>query len=163
MGRIPWGAALTLILLSSHLTLMMLPNLEAYDIPMAAIVKTLASSFYWIFVFVIYGEIFTSVIGNVFGIERQVKKHFSVPSIIIVGFIFLVCYFISLINYGTLLSYLYPLFGYVSLTFIILLWMKPFDDGSKGKKPEKEKRSFSMDLFRFILFLRLLFHNGFAI
>ncbi|OMF62543.1 hypothetical protein BK139_04005 [Paenibacillus sp. FSL R5-0490] len=128
------GAALTLILLSSHLTLMMLPNLEAYDIPMAAIVKTLASSFYWIFVFVIYGEIFTSVIGNVFGIERQVKKHFSVPSILIVGFIFVVCYFISLINYGTLLSYLYPIFGYVSLTFIILLWMKPFDDGSKGKK-----------------------------
>ncbi|MCM3705810.1 MULTISPECIES: YkvI family membrane protein [Cytobacillus] len=131
------GAALTLILLSSHLTLMMLPNLEVYDIPMAAIVKTLAPSFYWIFVFVIYGEIFTSVIGNVFGIERQVRKHFSIPSIIIVGFIFVVCYFISLINYGTLLSYLYPVFGYVSLTFIILLWMKPFDDGSKGKKNEK--------------------------
>jgi uncharacterized membrane protein YkvI len=116
---------------------MMLPNLQAYDIPMAAIVKTLASSFYWIFVFVIYGEIFTSVIGNVFGIERQVKKYISVPSIIIVGFIFIVCYFISLINYGTLLSYLYPVFGYVSLTFIILLWMKPFDNGSKGKKAKK--------------------------
>lgn len=122
------GAALTVILISSHFTLVMLPNIEAYDIPMAAIVKTLASSFYWIFVFVIYGEIFTSVIGNVFGIERQVKKYISLPSAVTVSTIFVISYFISLINYGTLLSYLYPIFGYVSLTFIILLWMKPFND-----------------------------------
>jgi uncharacterized membrane protein YkvI len=112
----------------------MLPNIEAYDIPMAAIVKTLASSIYWIFVFVIYGEIFTSVIGNVFGIERQIKKYISLPSIVIVSAIFVICYFISLINYGTLLSYLYPIFGYVSLTFIILLWMKPFDGDENTKK-----------------------------
>jgi uncharacterized membrane protein YkvI len=128
------GAALTIILISSHLTLVMLPNIEAYDIPMAAIVKTLASSIYWIFVFVIYGEIFTSVIGNVFGIERQIKKYISLPSIVIVSAIFVICYFISLINYGTLLSYLYPIFGYVSLTFIILLWMKPFDGDENTKK-----------------------------
>ncbi|GLB60416.1 YkvI family membrane protein [Cytobacillus sp. NCCP-133] len=128
------GAALTLILISSHLTLVMLPNIEAFDIPMAAIVKTLASSIYWIFVFVIYGEIFTSVIGNVFGIERQVKKYISLPSIATVSIIFVICYFISLINYGTLLSYLYPIFGYVSLTFIILLWMKPFAEDKNSNK-----------------------------
>lgn len=38
-GGIIGGAALTLILLSSHATLIMLPNLEIYEIPMAAIMK----------------------------------------------------------------------------------------------------------------------------
>ncbi|MBY0120907.1 hypothetical protein [Bacillus sp. S/N-304-OC-R1] len=126
-GGILGGAALTIILLSSHLTLVMLPQLESYEIPMAVIMKTFASSLFWVYVFIIYGEIFTSVIGNVFGIERQVRKYVAIPSIVTVCFIFIICFFISLINYGTLLSYLYPLFGYISIIFIVLLWMKPFE------------------------------------
>ena len=53
----------------------MLPNLEIYEIPMAIIMKQIAPFFYWIFVLVIYGEIFTSVIGNVFGLDRQLKQY----------------------------------------------------------------------------------------
>ena len=132
-GGILGGAALTVILISSHMTLVMLPNLEAFEIPMAVIMKTIASSLFWIYVIIIYGEIFTSVIGNVFGIERQVRKYVSIPTIVTVSIIFVICYWISLINYGTLLSYLYPLFGYISLIFIILLWMKPFEDGKDPK------------------------------
>ncbi|MFD2443314.1 GerAB/ArcD/ProY family transporter [Bacillus sp. CGMCC 1.16607] len=127
-GGILGGAALTLILLSSHLTLVMLPNLEMYEIPMAVIMKNIASGFYWIFVFIIYGEIFTSVIGNVFGIERQLKKYIPVSKMMMVSMIFLITYFISLVNYSTLLSYLYPLFGYISIIFIVLLWMRQLPD-----------------------------------
>jgi len=130
-GGILGGIALTVILISSHITLVMLPNLESYDIPMAVIMKTIASSFFWIYVFIIYGEIFTSVIGNVFGIERQVRQYIKVPSILTVSVIFVICFFISLINYGTLLSYLYPIFGYISIIFIVLLWMKPFHASQK--------------------------------
>ncbi len=122
------GIALTIILVSSHLSLVNIPNLESYEIPMAAIMKSLASSIYWIFVFVIYGEIFTSVIGNVFGVERQIRQYFNIPTVVTVIGIFTVCYFGSFIEYGELLSYLYPLFGYISLTFIILLWMKKETD-----------------------------------
>ncbi|WP_442599290.1 YkvI family membrane protein [Neobacillus sp. D3-1R] len=124
-GGILGGIALTLILISSHITLVMLPNLESYEIPMAVIMKNIASGLYWIFILIIYGEIFTSVIGNVFGLERQLKRYIAMPSIVIVCFIFMVTYFISLVDYSTLLSYLYPLFGYISLLFFILLWMKP--------------------------------------
>lgn len=124
-GGILGGAALTLILISSHLTLVMLPDVDSYNIPMAIVMKTLAASFYWIFIFVIYGEILTSVVGNVFGLERQIRQYINIPAVITVSFIFIICYFASSINYGTLLSYMYPLFGYVSLGFIIVLWMKP--------------------------------------
>lgn len=122
------GAALTIILLSSHFTLVMLPNLEMYDIPMAVIMKSLASGLYWIFILVIYGEIFTSVIGNIFGLERQIKTFVQLPSLVIVGGIFFITIMISFIPYGTLLSYLYPIFGYVSILFIVLLWLKPLEE-----------------------------------
>jgi uncharacterized membrane protein YkvI len=130
-GGILGGMALTIILISSHLTLIMLPNLQLYQIPMAVIMKNLAPFLYWIFVLVIYGEIFTSVIGNVFGIDRQIKQYLSVPTLLSISCIFAVCYVISLIDYGQLLSYLYPLFGYISLIFFVLLWMRPIPPESK--------------------------------
>lgn len=124
-GGILGGTALTVILISSHFTLIMLPNLEIYEIPMAIIMKQTAPFFYWIFVLVIFGEIFTSVIGNVFGIERQIRQIVTIPTFITTSAIFIVAYLISLIDYSKLLSSLYPLFGYISLIFFILLWMKP--------------------------------------
>lgn len=126
-GGIIGGTALTLILLSSHLTLIMLPGFETFEIPMAVVMKQLAAGLYGIFVLIVYGEIFTSVIGNIFGLERQIQKYFKLPSLLVVSLLFLICYFISLIDYGTLLSILYPVFGYISLIFIILLWMKPLN------------------------------------
>lgn len=125
-GGILGGASLTLILISGHFTLIMLPNLELYEIPMAVIMKNLAPFLYWVFVLIIYGEIFTSVIGNVFGLDRQLKQYMGVPTMVSITAIFTVSYLISLVDYGKLLSYLYPLFGYVSLSFFVLLWMKPF-------------------------------------
>ena len=120
-GGILGGTALTVILISSHFTLIMLPNLEIYEIPMAIIMKQIAPFFYWIFVLVIYGEIFTSVIGNVFGLDRQIRQIITVPTFITISAIFIVSYLISLINYSKLLSSLYPLFGYISLIFFILI------------------------------------------
>ena len=113
------------------MTLVMLPNFASYEIPMAIIMKNLVPGLYWIFVLVIYGEIFTSVIGNVFGLEKQIKQYIVLPKIVIVTGIFVVSYLLSLFEYSRLLSYLYPIFGYVSLLFIILLWMKPESDSKK--------------------------------
>jgi len=124
-GGILGGSALTIILIASHFSLIMLPNLEIYNIPMAIVMKNLAPFLFWIFVLVIYGEIFTSVIGNVFGLDRQLKQYSSIPTMLSVTLIFVVSYLISLVNYGTLLSYLYPLFGYICMIFFILLWIKP--------------------------------------
>ncbi|MCM3568714.1 hypothetical protein [Neobacillus mesonae] len=130
-GGILGGLGLTFILIASHFTLIMLPNLELYEIPMAIIMKNLAPFFYWIFILVIYGEIFTSVIGNVFGLDRQLKQYMEIPTILSVTAIFFVSYLISLVNYGTLLSHLYPLFGYICMTFFVLLWMKPLEPSYK--------------------------------
>jgi len=131
MGGIIGGTALTLILIAGHFTLIMLPDFTTYEIPMAVIMKNLASGLYWIFILIIYGEIFTSVIGNVFGLEKQIKRYVSIPKMVTVSGIFAVTYIISLFEYSRLLSYLYPLFGYISIIFIVLLWMKPENEIEK--------------------------------
>lgn len=126
-GGILGGIFLTMILLSGHLALMTLPNVMDYEIPSAIIMKSVADTLYWMFIFVIYGEIFTSVIGNIFGLERQISHFWKVPSIFIILLLFMITVLISEIGYGRLLGFLYPLFGYISLIFLVLVWKSKMD------------------------------------
>ncbi|WP_042349129.1 YkvI family membrane protein [Bacillus massiliigorillae] len=121
-GGVLGGICLTLILLTSHLSLITLPNILEYDIPSAELMKSVATPFYWVFIFVIYGEIFSSLVGNIFGLEKQLQKYINVKSMSIFLALLLAAYLVSLIQYRTLLSVLYPLFGYVSLVFLLLLF-----------------------------------------
>lgn len=119
------GFFLTMILISSHITLVLIPDVTQYQIPMAVVMKSFVAGFYFIYIIIIYGEIFTSVIGGVFGLEKQLTNYWKGSSLMTFSGIFLVIYSLSFFEYSELLSYLYPLFGYMSLVFIILLWMKP--------------------------------------
>lgn len=124
-GGILGGIALMMILISSHFSLIMLKDVYLYSIPMATIMKHLAPQLSWVYILVIYGEIFSSVIGNIYGLERQLRSFIPLPSMVLIGGIILVSYLISYVQYGTLLSFLYPIFGYISLVFLLFLWIKP--------------------------------------
>lgn len=118
------GIGLGLILLFSHMALSTLPNVETFDIPMAQLVKGTFSSIYYLYLLVIFGEVFTSVIGNLYGIERQLKAKFHFSSFHIILAILLVAFFISFIGYSDLITRLYPIFGYISIGFILCLTIK---------------------------------------
>lgn len=123
-GGILGGIFLTLILTSSHIALSTLPDLLQYDIPMAEVMKTTLFSFYFIYIAVIYGEVFTSVIGNLFGLEKQIISYFEIPRMIVICAILCIAAFISKIGYSSLISSLYPIFGYLCLVMLILLIVK---------------------------------------
>lgn len=127
-GAILGGIFLTIILLTGHFSLMTLPDVNNYEIPSAVIMRTAASQLYWMFILVIYGEIFTSVIGNIYGLQRQISGYIKMPSMPIIAVIFLIALIISEFGYGRLLGYIYPVFGYISLLFLMLVWK------SKGGK-----------------------------
>ncbi|WP_243385439.1 hypothetical protein [Bacillus kexueae] len=123
-GAIFGGIGLGIILMASHLALSNLTNVGVYDIPMAQLIKEGARTFYLLYVIVICGEVFTSVIGNVYGIEKQMKSNFRKSTFINLSIISVVTYSISLIGYSELITKLYPLFGYVSLSFLLVLMVK---------------------------------------
>ncbi|MGM7720084.1 YkvI family membrane protein [Metabacillus sp. Hm71] len=118
------GLLLTIILISSHLALSTLPNLTQYEIPMAEAMKTTFYAFYFIYIAVIYGEVFTSVIGNLFGLEKQVLSYINLPRMVIVIAILSAAAFISKFGYSSLISLLYPIFGYICLGVLALLMLK---------------------------------------
>ncbi|RWR12436.1 hypothetical protein QNH23_08990 [Siminovitchia fortis] len=124
-GGVIGGLLLTVILSSSHISLGTLSDPASFDIPMAVIVEGTAGTLYFLYLLIIYGEIFTSVIGNLYGLERQIRSYLPIHSLWIYICLLSVVYVISLVKYGTLLEILYPLFGYISIGFLFLLLIKP--------------------------------------
>lgn len=123
-GGMLGGIFLTAILVSSHIALSTLPNVENFDIPMAEVMKSTMYAIYFIYIAIIYGEVFTSVIGNLYGLERQISSFLKIPSIVIICGILCIAAFISKIGYSSLISSLYPIFGYVCLGMLVLLIVK---------------------------------------
>ncbi|WP_078381282.1 YkvI family membrane protein [Sutcliffiella halmapala] len=120
-GGLIGGLILCFILLTCHISIASLPNFQSFEIPMAEVVKLSMISFFGIYVFVIYGEIFTSVVSDIFGLQRQLESMWNVPRYLITIVLITIIYMISQIGYGSLIEHLYPLFGYVSIAFLILL------------------------------------------
>ncbi|MGN1402197.1 MAG: hypothetical protein ACI4XL_11930 [Bacillus sp. (in: firmicutes)] len=123
-GGVLGGICLTVILLTSHLSLVSLPDVMRFDIPTAELMKGVTKPLYMIYLFVIFGEIFTSLVGNAFGMEKQLRKYVSVHSIITIFVVLAGAYFISYLPYSQLLAFLYPLFGYIGVLFLFLLYRK---------------------------------------
>ncbi|QFT88529.1 hypothetical protein FIU87_07740 [Bacillus sp. THAF10] len=115
------GLILCFILISCHISIASLPNFHTFEIPMAEVVKFGMLSFFGIYVFVIYGEIFTSVVSDIFGLQRQLESMLGISKYLITFVLVTIIYMISQIGYGSLIEHLYPFFGYVSMAFLLLL------------------------------------------
>lgn len=120
-----WGGfGLFFLLLMSHFSMSVFPWTFTYEIPMAEVVKYFGTFIHIFFLFVIYGEIFNTVAGNVFGIARQLKVTFDLHYRHTIVMILFIIFLISQVGYGNLLTVLYPLFGYIGLIFLLFLLLK---------------------------------------
>ncbi|MTH53182.1 hypothetical protein GKZ89_07125 [Bacillus mangrovi] len=124
------GFLLLLIMLGSHLSLLYLPDAGSYEIPMAEVMRDVFSAAYYLYVMVIFGEVLTSVIGNLYGMERLLSKKIRLPRMAVISLILTACFILSFIGYGKLISSIYPVIGYISLFFLGALILK--------KKPERK-------------------------
>jgi len=74
-------------------------------------------------VFVLYSEIFTTLISNVFGIGQQLRELVNIPESRLYLFLFSSAFVLCLIGYSQLLMFLYPLFGYLGLSTLCRIVM----------------------------------------
>ncbi|CAG7657084.1 hypothetical protein ACFQI7_34660 [Paenibacillus allorhizosphaerae] len=121
-----WGGiGLGAMLLVSHYAMhAKMPDIQRFDIPMAEIIRDYGPFMHILFLLVIYGEIFTTLIGNVFGIARQMQSRYELPTSWLVLIILLASFLVSQIGFASLLTYLYPLFGYMGIILLIFLAAK---------------------------------------
>lgn len=124
-GGLWGGVGLGFMLLVSHFAINSdMPGILRYDIPMGEFIRYYGWYIHVLFLAVIYGEIFTTLIGNVFGLTRQIQSIYYVPRNTLVLIILLATFLISQIGFTSLLTYLYPLFGYLGLILLIFLALK---------------------------------------
>ncbi len=118
IGGIGLGLMLGISYLAMQLYFLQVKELE---IPMAFIIHQLGIIFKVLFLVVMWGEIFTTLIGNIYGLAVNIQKVFSFQLSVISALIFLCAYLCSLVGFPVLIRYLYPAFGYCGLLVLILL------------------------------------------
>lgn len=127
-GGILGGLGLFIILLCSQLAILSVDQFNEFSIPMAEVVRKFNSVFHFFFVLIIFGEVFTTLIGNIFGMTKQLQSITGLRSSSFIYIILLVAYLISFINYGQLLHILYPLIGWVSIVLLPLIAIKKIEN-----------------------------------
>ena len=121
-----WGGfVLGAMLLISHYAMYdHMPDIRHFEIPMAEIIRDYGPWMHILFLLVIYGEIFTTITGNVFGIARQIQSRHTLSNRWLVPIILLAGFLISQVGFAPLLAYLYPLFGYLGIILLLFLAVK---------------------------------------
>jgi uncharacterized membrane protein YkvI len=119
------GIGIGFMLLVGHIALSLyMPGIQQFAIPMGGIARELGQGVQLIYIFLIFSEIFTTLVADIYGLTLQLQERLKVSRTLITLAVLAVCYITSQIGFGPLLSTLYPLFGLFSLGWLALLMQK---------------------------------------
>lgn len=121
-GGILGGLGVGFMLMAGHFALSAyMPGIVQYEIPMGNIAQQLGTTVQLIYVFLIFMEIFSTFVADVYGVTLQIKQHLKLSPRIISLLILFICYLTSQFGFSSLLSVLYPTFGVFSLLWAVML------------------------------------------
>ena len=101
-----------------------LPMILEYEVPMGFLSSTYSPLVQGLFVAALWGEIYSTLIANVFGLSSQLSN----PKRVLLGplvtiLILTAAFFVAQVGFSNIVHYLYPVFGYLSfLLLLMLLW-----------------------------------------
>lgn len=126
-GGIAGGIGIGLMLLAGHYALSsQMPSIIQFEIPMGILLTDLGKTVQFLFLIIIFAEIFTTLIADVYGLARQIEQKVNIDQKIIIIFILLISYIISQLGFKTLLSTLYPAFGAISLAWLVMMLQRQY-------------------------------------
>ncbi|WP_372663826.1 hypothetical protein [Cohnella sp.] len=116
------GIGIGLLLLAGHFALSArMPGIAQFEIPMGGIARELGSWLHWIFVLLIFMEIFTTLVADIYGLTLQVHERTKASQGMLTIMLLLLCFLAGQFGFGALLSTLYPIFGLLSLGWLFLI------------------------------------------
>ncbi len=125
-GGVLGGVTIGFMLMAAHFALSsQMPGILQFDIPMGQLIQRVGGLLQWLFLFVIYGEIFTTLLADVYGLCLQIEQRFRWSYQIVLPGVLVFSYAISQIGFKTLISSLYPLFGMLSMVWLVLMMIRP--------------------------------------
>ncbi|WP_223069650.1 hypothetical protein [Paenibacillus caui] len=128
-----WGGILGAIgigfmLMAGHFALSAnMPGINQYEIPMGSIAFQLGNAVQLMYVLLIFMEIFSTFVADIYGVTLQINHMSKIPERWVSLIILSICYLTSQIGFSSLLSVLYPIFGFLSLAWaaMLVLYRKP--------------------------------------
>ncbi|MNO88153.1 hypothetical protein D3C76_795900 [compost metagenome] len=121
-GGIIGGLGVGFMLMAAHFAMSaQMPGIMQYEIPMGSIAFQLGTVIQLIYVLLIFLEIFTTFIADVYGVTLQLQQRYQLSPKVITVAIMLVCYLLSQLGFSNLLAILYPLFGFLSSFWVVKL------------------------------------------
>ena len=113
------------MLLSGHFALSAyMPGITQFEIPMGNIAYQLGLFAQMVYLLLIFSEIFTTFVADVYGVTLQIKQRIRLSTPVITLLLMIISYLISQFGFSSLLSVLYPLFGLFSLVWLVMIVLK---------------------------------------
>ncbi|MBU5350790.1 hypothetical protein KQI74_00765 [Paenibacillus barcinonensis] len=115
-GGIVGGIGVGFMLMAAHFAMSAyMPGITQFEIPMGSIAFQLGWVVQSVYVSLIFMEIFTTFVADIYGMTLQLRQHISVHPRLITLTIMMLCYSLSQFGFSSLLSILYPIFGCMAL------------------------------------------------
>lgn len=116
------GIGIGTLLIAGHLAMSArMPDILQFEIPMGYIARELGAWLHWIYVFLIFMEIFSTLVADIYGITLQLHNRLNVSQSLLTFGLLLICFLAGQFGFGPLLSTLYPMFGLLSLGWLFLI------------------------------------------
>lgn len=128
-GVLRAGAVFGALGLGSMLVAVMFTLLTHYpqalllDVPMGYVAAQMGPLIQWVFVFVLWGEIYSTLVGDVFAVTMQFERQSSRNNTVLVAGILVIAYLVSQVGFAVIVKYAYTTFGFVSLVFVMALML----------------------------------------
>lgn len=120
-----------LIILMTVIVINHFPEIGSYEVPMLYITNTYYLPIKLFFAGVLWAEIFSTIIGNVFGFTARVASLLKTnPNRVMIITMILAVIF-SQLGFSFLVGIIYPLLGYLSLVFLLALTLKAIKKESR--------------------------------
>lgn len=119
IGSIMGGCLLGVMLLINNYSLLhFTPEVFHKEIPLLFIVKGMGTLFVGVYGIIIWLEIFSTAIGNLFAITTIIQEKFKITSNIPAVVVTLIGMLICLLGFSTIVSWFYPILGIIGFVLV---------------------------------------------
>ncbi|KAI7258400.1 hypothetical protein KC345_g10569 [Hortaea werneckii] len=135
-GGILGGVGIGFMLLAAHFAMSsQMPGILQFEIPMGSIAFRLGPIVQTIFLLLIFMEIFSTFVADIYGVSVQLQQRLPVAPALVTPLLMLICYVFSQFGFSSLLSVFYPIFGGLCLVWAVMLLRAPISPPPRQSDP----------------------------
>jgi len=134
LGALLGALGLGIMLFMLHILLVsFFPQIASYEVPIGQLVTRLSQSvaggvfaglLRYGFVIVLWGEIFSTLLSNVYGLASELQGRFIKRRMANITIILTLAFIVCQIGFAHIITYVYPIFGYAGFVLIMALLIR---------------------------------------